>query len=141
MQGIGRIAGARGAAPARGAARRGQGFQVEAEAGAAAAEVAAAAGVAAPGLSLLALQESGTGAERDAAARRRADDLLEELTGLQCELLAGGSGDPGRLARLAALDSGEDGADPGLREVVQAVALRARIELIRRNRGNSTTLS
>ncbi|MDN3567384.1 flagellar assembly protein FliX [Paeniroseomonas aquatica] len=140
MQGIGRIAGAGGAVPARGAPRRGQAFRVQAEAGAAAAEVAAAAGVAAPGLSLLALQESGSGAERDAAAQRRAEDLLEELAGLQSDLLAGGGGDPGRLARLAALEAGEEGADPRLQEVVRAVALRARIELARRNRGNPATL-
>ena len=141
MQGIGRIAGARGAGAARGTGRRSGGFQVQAEAGTGITEAAATAEVAAPGLGLLALQESGAAAERDAAARRRAQDILEELSGLQCDLLAGDGCDPDRLARLAALDSGEDGADPGLREVVQAVVLRARIELARRDSGCVTTLS
>ena len=40
--------------------------------------------------------------------------------------------DPARLARLAALEAGEEGADPALRDVVRAVALRARIEVARR---------
>ncbi|RYI87616.1 MAG: hypothetical protein EON47_22215, partial [Acetobacteraceae bacterium] len=124
-----------------GTGRRGSGFQVQAEAGAATTEASATAEVAAPGLGLLSLQESGSDAERDAAARRRAGDILEALNGLQIDLLAGGTGDPARLARLAALESGEDGADPGLRAVVQAVVLRAKIELERRNRGSATTLS
>jgi hypothetical protein len=75
-------------------------------------------------------------ARRDAAARRRAEAMLEELGGLQRDLLApGGAGaDPaGRLRRLAALRAeAEDGADPALREAVRAVALRAAIELARR---------
>ena len=141
MQGIGRIAGARGPGAARGTSRRTGGFQVPAESDAAAAETAAAAEVASPGLGLLSLQESGADAGRDAAARRRAGDILDELQGLQCDLLAGGAGDPDRLARLAALDSGEDGSDPALRALVQAVVLRARIELARRSHGRATTLS
>ena len=141
MQGIGRIGGTRGPVAARGASRRGGGFQLPAEAGAAATGTSAAAEVAQPSLGLLSLQESGSGAGRDAAARRRADDILDELQGLQCDLLAAGAGDPDRLARLAALDSGEDGADPALRAVVQAVVLRAKIELARRNHGTATTLS
>jgi hypothetical protein len=36
------------------------------------------------------------------------------------------------MARLAALQIGEEGTDPALREAVRAVALRARIELTRR---------
>ena len=86
-------------------------------------------------LGVLALQERGGGggsaAERDAAARRRAGSLLDELRALQSELLAGRA-EPGRLARLAALEGGEEGADPALREVVQAVVLRARVEMARR---------
>ncbi len=100
---------------------------------AATAATAAAAPVAAVGLSLLAAQENGGRGGRDAAARRRASSILDELQGLQTELL-GGRSDPARLARLAALQAGEEGADPGLREAVRAVALRARIELERRRR-------
>ena len=77
------------------------------------------------------MQEDGGRAGHDAAARRRASSILDELQGLQAELL-GGRPDPARLARLAALEAGEEGADPGLREAVRAVALRAQIELARR---------
>ena len=141
MQGIGRIAGARGPGAARGTSRWGSGFEVPAEAAVAGTEASATAEVASPGLGLLSLQESGAGAGRDAAARRRAGDILDELQALQCDLLAGGAGDPDRLARLAALDAGEEAADPALREVVQAVVLRAKIELARRSHGKATTLS
>ncbi len=98
---------------------------------AAAATTAATTATVAVGLSLLAVQETGDRPGRDAAARRRASSILDELRGLQAELL-GGRPDPARMARLAALQSGEEGADPGLREAVRAVALRARIELVRR---------
>ncbi|HYZ33746.1 MAG TPA: flagellar assembly protein FliX, partial [Crenalkalicoccus sp.] len=54
-----------------------------------------------------------------------------ELGGLQAELL-GGTPDPDRLARLAALQDGEEGCDPGLREAVRGLALRAAVELARR---------
>src|SRR5919107_659408 len=50
-------------------------------------------------------EAEGGRAGRDAAARRRASSILDELQGLQAELL-GGRSDPSRLARLAALQSG-----------------------------------
>ncbi len=134
MQGIGRIGGPGGVAAAGRAARPGRaGFALPGGGGATAAEAAhAGSAVAAPGLGLLALQSGQQDGERDAAARRRADSLLEDLAGLQAELL-GGTADSARLARLAALaSSGEAGADPGLREVVEAIALRAQVELARR---------
>ena len=116
----------------RGAARSAGGFSIGATGeGAAAAATTAASAPVAVGLSLLAVQENCDGAGREAAARRRASSILGELQGLQAELL-GGRPDPARMARLAALQSGEEGADPGLREAVRAVALRARIELARR---------
>lgn len=98
----------------------------------------AAAPAAAVGFSLLAAQESGGrgGAGRDAAARRRAASILDELNGLQAELL-GGRTDPDRLARLVALAEGEEGTDSGLRDVVRAASLRARVELARRAVGPS----
>ena len=79
--------------------------------GSAAAETAAASATAAVGLSLLAVQENGGRTGRDAAARRRAASILDELQGLQAELL-GGRADPARLARLAALQDGEEGDRP-----------------------------
>ncbi len=132
MQGIGRVGGP-GAAAAAGKARAGKGGFSLGGSGAAgsAAEAHGTAAVAAPGLGLLALQSGQGDQERDQEARRRADTLLEDLAGLQREML-GGAADPARLARLAALSHGETGADPALREVVEAIALRAQIELARR---------
>lgn len=128
-----------GAVPAgtRVGARSASGFSVAgAVAGGAAAATGAASATAAVGISLLAAQETGDRAGRDAMARRRANTILDELRALQAELL-GGRPDAARLARLAALGDGEDGTDPGLREAVRAVALRARIEVARRA-GNAT---
>ena len=130
----GAVGGVRGASgrPAKGISLRGTGAN-----GAASATTAASATAAVGGLSLLTVQEDGDRPGRDAAARRRASSILDELQGLQAELL-GGRPDPSRLARLAALQSGEEGADPRLRETVRAVALRARIELARLHRGSGT---
>jgi hypothetical protein len=130
MRGIGRVTGGTAAVAGRGGSRAG-GFSVRPGAGGV--EGAAAAGGVAPvALGMLALQESGAARERDAAAHRRAESLLQELQGLQAEILAGRAAEPERLARLAALGTGEDGADPALREAVQAIVLRARVELARR---------
>jgi hypothetical protein len=81
---------------------------------------------------LLALQEEADGGDaRDRAARRRGRDLLGGLAALQRDLLAGGP-DPARLARLAEMaDSLPEAADPRLRDVVAAIALRARVEAAR----------
>ena len=51
---------------------------------------------------LLALQEAGGDEVRDREAKRRGRDLLDELAGLQRDLLAGPPG-TARLARLAGL--------------------------------------
>ncbi len=132
MQGIGRVGGPGTAAPAAKVRPGKGGFSLGGtEASSGAAEARQAAAVAAPGLGLLALQSGQGDAERDQAARRRADSLLEELDGLQREML-GGAADPARLRRLAALAEGEAGADPALRDVVQAIALRAAVEAARR---------
>lgn len=134
MRGLSGVSKGRAATEARGgAARSASGFSVggPGTAGAAAAGTVSVSAPAAVGCSLLAVQENGGRAGRDATARRRAASILDELQGLQAELL-GGRADSARLARLAALQSGEDGADPGLRDAVRAVALRARIELARR---------
>jgi hypothetical protein len=59
--------------------------------------------------------------------------LLGGLTALQREML-GGTPDSAVLARLPDLLDGEDGEDPALAELLQGLALRARIELLRRER-------
>ncbi len=106
------------------------GFRIES--GAAEAEGAQGAERAAPtsAIGLLALQESAPAAERDARARRRGDSMLDELAGLQRDLLRGRT-DPARLRRLLALIEGEPAADPGLAEAVAGIALRVRVELAR----------
>jgi len=116
------------AEPAR-RGRAGGGFALGGGAADAAAGLVATGGVAA----LLAVQEDGRGGRRSAErAVERAESGLAELRGLQLDLLRGVA-DPARLARLAALaDSPESLADPVLREAVQGVALRVRVELARR---------
>ena len=144
MRGVGGISRSGAAATGKHAGTRtaGSGFSVGGTGtGGAAAETASTSGTAAVvGLSLLAAQENGGRAGRDEAARRRATCILDELRGLQAELL-GGRPDSARLARIAALQAGEDGADPGLREAVRAVALRARVELARRGRDGEANRS
>lgn len=95
-----------------------------------AAELSATAGIGALA-GLLSLQERESGASRDEEAERRAEAMLDELAGLQLELLGAGM-DPARLRRLAGLHTGESGANAALREVVEGIALRARLELARR---------
>jgi|GEM_PF-6192816 len=130
MRGVGRVTGGTAAMVGRSGGRTG-GFSVRCGADEVAGSLALG-GAAPVGLGMLALQESGNAAERDAAARQRAESILNELQGLQADILAGGGTAPDRLARLAALETGEDGADPGLREAVQAIVLRAKVELARR---------
>ncbi|MFM8614371.1 MAG: flagellar assembly protein FliX [Alphaproteobacteria bacterium] len=95
-------------------------------------EANASTGVsAATAIGLLAVQESAPAGERNARAFRRGEDMLRELKALQLELLEGRA-DPARLQELARLTEGERPADPGLAEAVEAIALRARLELARR---------
>ncbi|MFL1461374.1 flagellar assembly protein FliX [Roseococcus sp. DSY-14] len=107
-------------------ARRAGGFHLPADAAAAAGGVAGTAGVGA----LFAMQEALTPRERDDAAQRRGQALLEEMEALRRDLLRGAM-PAARLSRLAVLAEGEAGADPALREVVEALSLRARVELER----------
>jgi hypothetical protein len=118
----------------RGQVRAGPGgFRVSSHEGAAPQATGAATVVAPLGLGLLAIQGGGDERERNERAAARAESLLEEIAGLQRELL-GGAPDPMRLQRLAALQQGESGADPALQEVVAAISLRAQVELARRER-------
>ena len=83
---------------------------------------------------LLSLQEQAPVPVKPDRALARADLILDELHGLQLDLLRGRA-DPDRLARLAALAESETApADPALREALSQVALRARVELARRRR-------
>lgn len=105
----------------------GIGFVLPAATGAAAPAAAGALGL------LLAVQESAAETPADQRARRRARRLLAELTALQRDLLADAVS-AGRLDRLAALaHEAEPGtaATPALEEALQAIVLRARIELTR----------
>ena len=119
-------------APPRRAARAG-GFALSAEA-----REATPAGAAAPAAGLLALQDAAPTASDGERACRRAAAMLDDLRGLQLDLL-GGVQDPARLARLAALTDGLDaGADLAARDAVGGVALRARLELARRRRASAS---
>ena len=115
MQSIGRVTGGARTGTTHGAARGGSGVSIAAGGGTAAREAMAAAEVVAPGLGLLALQEAGSGAERDAAAYQRASAILEELNGLQSALLGGGGDDPGRLRADVFVVGRIDPAPPSIR--------------------------
>jgi hypothetical protein len=82
---------------------------------------------------LLSLQEEGPPVEpAGERAARRANAALDELRGLQLDLLRGRH-DPGRLDRLAELSGSQEvRGDPELRAVVEEVAIRVRVELTRR---------
>jgi hypothetical protein len=128
MEAIAALRAAASARAIRGA--RGAGFRLHA-ADSQAPATAAAGPVG--GVTLLGVQEAGAAAERDARGRKRAAQMLDELTRLQAELLAGRA-DPAALERLASLATGEAPDDPVLAETLAAVSLRARIELARRGR-------
>jgi hypothetical protein len=82
-------------------------------------------------MGLLTVQELAPAGERNARAFRRGEEMLQELKALQLELLEGRA-DPARLQQLARLTVGDKAADPVLAEAIEAIALRARLELARR---------
>lgn len=96
---------------------------------------AAAAGRTAPSASiapLIALQEQAPQPSVEERSISRARAVLEELRGLQLDLLRGQT-DPTRLARLASLSESQAvQGDAALRDIVFGIALRARLELARR---------
>jgi hypothetical protein len=96
---------------------------------------AEAAGIAPTGPSGLGALNAGvlTPEERDASAARRGTALLTEMAGLQAALLAGHVPESS-LRRLSHLTQGEAGADPALRELLEGISLRARVELARLGR-------
>ena len=80
---------------------------------------------------LLLLQEAEAAPVRDRRARQHGRAMLDALARLQLSLL-GEDPDVAGLERLAALvEHCPQAADPGLRDVLGGVALRARIELAR----------
>jgi hypothetical protein len=93
----------------------------------------AAAAAPAPSLGpMLTLQEFHGETVQDREARRHGSDMLAELAALQRALL-GGDDDPAALERLAQLVAAVPGAtDPGLAALVQAIVVRVRVELARR---------
>jgi hypothetical protein len=81
--------------------------------------------------SLLALQETIAAGERDARARRRAEDMLDELAAVQLGLL-GGKLARRRLEALAALAAAPAvAADRRLAVVAAEIGVRAAVELAR----------
>jgi hypothetical protein len=102
-----------------------------------AAEAAPSAVSASAGLSgLLALQsgdlvDAGADTIHDRTVRRRARDILDALAALQRAMLTDGP-ITAPLERLAILaQDGADAADPTLRATMDAIMLRARVELAR----------
>jgi hypothetical protein len=142
MREIGRISAGGAAGPGRAGGRGRPGFALTPPGAEAAAETGATGAAAPVGLGLLALQEGGDrpmrDRARDQAAWRRAESILQELQALQRDLLHD-KPDMNRLERLAAFETGEAGADPFLRDAVEAVVLRARVELARRGWNDSVS--
>jgi hypothetical protein len=117
---------------ARGPARplvRGAGFRLPYEHTEAPAAAAAPAEVTLGGM--LALQEAESGAVRDREARRRGQEMLAALTRLQRALLDGNRDLPGLRGLAVLVENMPQAADPGLRQALAEVALRARVELAR----------
>ena len=80
---------------------------------------------------MLALQERSEATVEDRQARRRGQDLLRALSRMQRALLEDGS-DQESLQTLATLIADlPQATDPGLGRVLQAIALRARVERAR----------
>jgi hypothetical protein len=96
---------------------------------AAAAPAPATAGIAGVG-ALLAAQFEDDITEKRRRARRRADDLLDQLDGLKLATLQGTVTrmDVARLAQ-SLRDIRDQVDDPGLEEILDAVELRAEVEL------------
>jgi len=127
MTRVGVIAG--GTAPPRRTGRSPGGFALPGAGGGATTNAASAAGEV---VALLALQEESSSLPPpNERAARRARAALDELRGLQLDLLRGRH-DPARLERLEALAGSEMAlGDPGLRAAVEEIAIRVRVELAR----------
>ena len=81
---------------------------------------------------LLALQAEDCDEARDREARRRGHDMLAELAALQRALLIEGGVPVDQLRRLEGLAADTPPcSDQRLREVMEAITLRVRVELAR----------
>ena len=81
---------------------------------------------------LLALQAEDCDESRDRQARRRGQDLLAELAALQRALLSEGGVPLEQLHSLERLVAeAPPVSDPRLREIIDAITLRVRVELAR----------
>lgn len=137
MEVIRGVAAMRAPSRAAGEARGVGGFRLPQARTAATSPAAAVAEVGLAGM--LALQEMPDRDVADREARRRGQDLLVALAEMQRAMLGLGDGDAARLEQLAARVP--MAGDAGLRAVVAAITLRARIEAARlsmRSAGNSS---
>lgn len=121
-----------GTAPVRRAAER-RGFVVNGDRAAATEGSVPVSGVAIA--SLLAMQEAEGDAHQDREARQHGEALMDALGALQRALLGADGPDLAQLARLA--ERKATAADPGLAWVLQAVRVRAAVELARLERATS----
>lgn len=96
-----------------------------------------ALGAAAALESLLSLQETddSTSEEAEARAKKRADDMLDQLEHIRMGLLLGGISAKA-LSDLSSIISArkEEVDDPELREIMEEIDLRAQVELAKYNR-------
>jgi hypothetical protein len=113
---------------ARTGARRGGGFAVAEESAGVAAPTAAA--LLAP-VAMLALQEIDNQTVQDREARRQGEAVLRALAVLQRSRLDGGAGGIAGLADALAAAAATPARDPRLAGILEAVVLRARVELAR----------
>lgn len=109
-------------------------FHIEDDAALHASAPASASAVASIGLqTLLALQEADADAVQDRAAQRHAGSMLAELSAVQRSLLqndpAGASTAVARLSNLTR--GGAVALDPRLSAIMQAIAMRAAVEVAR----------
>jgi hypothetical protein len=82
---------------------------------------------------MLARPEQDAPAARDRRARQHGQALLQALARLQAALIGGGD-EVACLHHLTAVTKGyAAAADPGLAAIIQALSLRAQVELARRS--------
>jgi hypothetical protein len=82
---------------------------------------------------LIALQEDACPLHRDRAARRGGERVLEALGSIQIATLDG-DGTTAIAALNDAVAAMSEPADPGLRQIIGAIRLRAKVELARNER-------
>lgn len=115
----------------RGAGRSRGGFHVP-DAAASRDTAATAAPSALASGAMLALQETMADPVGERAARKRGQEMLDELAALQRGLLSSGGPSPASLRRLAGLAAAAPQVgDPRLRDALAAIRLRAVVELAR----------